>query len=246
MRPLAAPRASASTSACPALALALALGLLAAAGLAAGAGARPRSDTRLDLMNSSLVRTTLGSLRGVVRPELGLRYFKGVPFAEPPVNALRWQPPVPVKPWVPAVLEADRHAPLCAQHIDTPPWETLKVNGWPVEDCLYLDVTTPLCAPDPGSTSKGWPVLLWIFGGGFYAGGLDDTMIDPRGITHRNRDVVVVRVAFRVGVFGQLGSRELQARSSDGSTGNYGLQDQRLAMASAKRAAKQQARRGYR
>ena len=87
---------------------------------------------RMNSQNSSLVITRLGSLRGVVQDELNLRYFKGVPYAQPPVQELRWQPPVPRQPWLPAVLQADTHKDNCAQHIDTPPWATMKINGWSV------------------------------------------------------------------------------------------------------------------
>jgi para-nitrobenzyl esterase len=184
-------------------------------------------------------------VRGVVQPELGIKTFKGIPYAEPPVDALRWLPPVPKQSWTPTTRQAVSSAANCAQHIDKPAWDTLDVNGWPTEDCLYLDVFAPYngavggggstgaaagSTADGSSTSKSanssststststtageaglLPVMVYIFGGGYYAGGVKDSMLDPTGmVANAAHPTIVVKVNFRVGIFGQLGAEELR------------------------------------
>jgi para-nitrobenzyl esterase len=82
-------------------------------------------------VNAALIQTPLGALRGEVID--GVRVFRGVPFAEPPVGALRFKPPVKVKPWV-----EEREASLFSA-------EAMQDGDRDVpksEDCLYLNVWT--------------------------------------------------------------------------------------------------------
>jgi|EP01049_Picozoa_sp_SAG25_P001506 para-nitrobenzyl esterase len=137
----------------------------------------------------TLVEVEGGVLRGVSQPELGLRYWRGIPFAAPPVHSRRWLPPAPVTPWRPRIRQADVHRANCAQHDDDPRWTTLLSDGWPTEDCLYLDVTAPLAAAASGQL----PVLFYIFGGGYYKGGLNDNMLDPRGLVECAWPLFIVR-----------------------------------------------------
>jgi para-nitrobenzyl esterase len=98
-----------------------------------------------------------GMVRGTA--EGGLISFKGIPFAQPPVGALRWRAPQPVEPWQ-GVRDASKFGPDAVQ-LPTPgaaPWPTS-------EDCLYLNVWRPA-----DQTDRPLPVLVWIYGGGLVRG----------------------------------------------------------------------------
>src|SRR5579863_8186577 len=86
------------------------------------------------------VKTANGVLEGTVNPATGIRMFKGVPFAQPPVGDLRWKEPQPPNDWT-GVRKADRFGPRCAQR---PVFGDMnfRSNGMS-EDCLYLNIWTP-------------------------------------------------------------------------------------------------------
>lgn len=154
-------------------------------------------------------KVTGGEVRGVVVDNISV--FKGIPFAAPPVGALRWKAPAAVQPWT-GVKKADAFGPACMQ----PP--NSQGNTAPVsEDCLYLNVWTP--AKKPGEKI---PVIVWIHGGGFSGGSTSIPMYDGMGFAKKG--VVLVSVAYRVGPFGFLAHPELSRESGRGS-GNYGLED---------------------
>ena len=146
-----------------------------------------------------------------------LTVFKGVPFAAPPVGALRFKAPAPVVAWT-GVKEASAFAPACMQKSEADPAigaPALKVS----EDCLYLNVWTPA-----KSAGEKLPVMVWIHGGGFTAGA---TSYDRyNGANLAKKGVVVVSVAYRVGSFGFLAHPALSAESPHHVSGNYGLLDQ--------------------
>ena len=96
------------------------------------------------------------------------------------------------------------------------------------EDCLYLSLYAPL-KTDAGFGT--WPVMVFVYGGSFGSGGIGMVpLYNGRGIVEETRGHVVVFVNYRISALGFLGSDELAADSADGSTGNYGLQDQRQAL----------------
>ena len=144
----------------------------------------------------------------------GVSVFKGIPFAAPPVGALRWKAPQPVQPWS-GVKQADRFGPNCMQ--DASFARTFGAPDLMGEDCLYLNVWTPARTP-----ADKLAVMVWIYGGGF-AGGM--TSIPAYDGTHfAKQGVVLVSVSYRLGAFGFLAHPELSRESGKGS-GNYGLQD---------------------
>jgi para-nitrobenzyl esterase len=158
-----------------------------------------------------LVRTADGWVRGV--PAAGYSEYAGIPYAAPPVGALRWAPPQPVAPW-PGVLDATHFGNRCVQGTGWDPgYSTPKLT----EDCLYLNVYAPATA------QKNLPVLVWIHGGGFTGGAGQDT--DPRQYVQKN-DAVVVTINYRLGILGYLNLPQLPA---DGR-GNFGLLDQQAAL----------------
>jgi para-nitrobenzyl esterase len=152
-----------------------------------------------------------GPLAAVAPDRRGVRVYKGLPFAAPPVGALRWRAPQPVAPWRdPRATHA--FGPSAMQG---PIWDDIDLAGAGVsEDCLYLNVWTP-------STRERLPVLLWIHGGGFAAG----SGAEPRyeGARLAAGGIVVVTVNYRLGAFGFLAHPELTAES--GFSGDWGLHD---------------------
>ncbi|MEV7040535.1 carboxylesterase family protein [Amycolatopsis sp. NPDC051061] len=130
------------------------------------------------------VEIAAGALRGAERD--GVRTFLGVPYAEPPVGELRFRAPRPAAPWS-GLREAVEWAPRAPQ-------PELTGRGFTGdEDCLYLNVYAPA---SPGS----YPVLVWIHGGG----GVMGAPHQFDGSAFARRGVVVVTVAYRLGVLGML------------------------------------------
>jgi para-nitrobenzyl esterase len=141
----------------------------------------------------------------------GLTVYKGLPFAAPPVGDLRWRAPQTAAGWT-GVRNADRHAPGCLPSMGDPP------PSGASEDCLYLNVWTP--AKKAGDRL---PVLVWIYGGGFNGGSTSAPVHD--GAKLARRGVVLVSIAYRVGVMGFFAHPELSAESPRHVSGNYGLLD---------------------
>lgn len=167
-----------------------------------------------------VVHTTDGLLRGVTL-QSGVRSFRGIPFAAPPVRELRWKPPQPAHRWQ-GVRPADRFADQCMQarvYADM-----MFRNAGTSEDCLYLNVWTPADA----RPNAGLPVLVYFFGGGFTAGDGSEFRYDGESLAKRG--IVVVTLSYRLGIFGFFSHPELTAESSAGASGNYGLMDQTAAL----------------
>jgi para-nitrobenzyl esterase len=95
------------------------------------------------------------------------------------------------------------------------------------EDCLSLNVFTPAAPTVPGLL----PVLVWVHGGSWLQGGANEQRLNASWMVALAPRVVVVTINYRLGVLGFLGSPQLQNRSETGTTGNYGLLDQRAALA---------------
>jgi len=167
-----------------------------------------------------VVHAQSGSLRGLLIQGGPGAVFKGVPYAQPPVGALRWREPLPMEPWS-GVRDALRSGPPAAQ-------ASLKWNDAMAaassEDCLYLDVWTP--RPE---NAAGLPVMVWFHGGGHVGGsGGFDPLYD--GTQMIRRGVILVVVEFRLGVFGFFSHPELSRESAHGTSGNYGILDQVAAL----------------
>jgi para-nitrobenzyl esterase len=160
------------------------------------------------------VRSPAGAVRGT--SEGALNIFKGIPFAEPPVGALRWKPPVPKAKWL-GVRDATEFGPACWQPVS-------KLNNiyagetFPMsEDCLTLNIWAP-------AKARKAPVFFWIYGGALTTGTSREAKYDGRKLAERG--VVVVSINYRVGVLGWLAHPELSKESPDDVSGNYGLLDQ--------------------
>lgn len=145
----------------------------------------------------------------------GMKSWLGIPYAAPPVGALRWRPPVEPRKWS-APLQAKVLPSACAQNADLGVFA--KAGG--AEDCLYLNVYTP-AKPD-NSVRK--PVVVWIHGGALRVGQGAD--YDPSNLVQAG--AVVVTLNYRLGLFGFFDHPALDREKHP--TGNYGLMDQQAAL----------------
>ncbi|MFG2721870.1 carboxylesterase/lipase family protein [Streptomyces sp. NPDC048416] len=155
-----------------------------------------------------VVHTRAGAVRGSAHD--GYRIFDGVPYAAPPVGALRWAAPRPAAAWS-GIRDATRPSPACAQPAGEVP------GGSTSEDCLYLNVT----APSDASAGHPRPVIVWLHGGGFTTGA--GSSYDAHRMA-TGGDVVVVTVDYRLGALGFLGRAGLPG------SGTFGLADQQAAL----------------
>jgi para-nitrobenzyl esterase len=200
--------------------------VLAYEGVGAGGGKRvPRNTTTSQMIRKLLnvpsdelgdrVETDQGWVSGGPAKKAGVRAFKGVAYAQPPVGSLRWRAPEPVKEWVGLKLATD-FSPNCTQP---------SKPGDPVssEDCLYLNIWT-----GAQKSTERRPVLVWIHGGGFSAGSGRDARIDGENLAARG--IVMLTLNYRVGPLGFLAHSELTKESAYHASGNYGLLDQVAAL----------------
>ncbi|XP_068247581.1 esterase E4-like [Palaemon carinicauda] len=149
-----------------------------------------------------------------VPPSTGRPFFsfRGIPYALPPVGRLRWREPEDLDgPWPGGRLDATQFRQLCPQYN----YGSNKVEGQ--EDCLYLNVYTPV---NPAQGSARLPVLVFLHGGNYLRG--TASTLGPRKLLREN--IVLVTVNFRIGILGFLSTR------SEYLAGNYGLLDQLSAL----------------
>ena len=168
--------------------------------------------------SAQAVSVAEGRLEGVTLPS-GVRAWRGVPFAAPPVRELRWRAPQPARPWV-GVFHADRFAPMCLQPLRSRTMNHYFGDEATSEDCLYLNIWAPARPPTSG---KRYPVVVWIYGGAFNVGSA--SMANYSGASLAQKGVVQVNLAYRVGALGFLAHPDL-TREGGGASGDYGLMDQ--------------------
>jgi para-nitrobenzyl esterase len=165
------------------------------------------------------VKTANGVVEGVAEKS-GIRSFKGIPFAAPPVGNLRWKEPQAAKNWT-GVRKADKFGPRAMQR---PIFGDMSFRSDGVsEDCLYLNVWTPA-----KTGTERLPVLVYFYGGGFVAGDGSEPRYDGESMAQKG--IVTLTVNYRLGLFGFLAHPELTRESPHKASGNYGLMDQRAAL----------------
>ncbi|XP_071789077.1 cholinesterase-like [Asterias amurensis] len=138
--------------------------------------------------------------------------FKGIPFAEPPVGALRFRAPVEKSSWGSEVYNATYFRYACIQ--GSGGQNTIYTN----EDCLYLNIYAP-----SSRRLEGVPVMVWIHGGAFTLGSGSQPGYDGMPLVAVG-DVIVVTLNYRLDILGFL------TTDDEASTGNAGLKDQQMAM----------------
>ncbi|MCW2929330.1 MAG: carboxylesterase family protein [Actinomycetia bacterium] len=181
-----------------------------AAALIAGAGAAAASPGH-GPGRSPVIRTADGWVQG--KTAGATAEYLGIPYAAPPVGALRWQPPHPAASWH-GIRAATSLAPHCPQPAS--PFGVASTS----EDCLYLNVFAPA-----GARDRNLPVMVWIHGGALVVGESDD--YNPAALVRDG--VIVVTINYRLGALGFLADSAL-AKTPGGPSGNYGLMDQQAAL----------------
>lgn len=156
--------------------------------------------------------------------------YRGIPYAAPPVGELRWQLPQSVQPWD-TVMLADHWSAASWQAPHDPNDGNYGVEFYAEdpefsEDCLYLNIWTPLGAS--GHAERKLPVALWIHGGAYHAGWSFEPEFD--GEAWAARGVILVTINYRLGVFGFMSHPLLTAANAEGISGNYGIYDQLKAL----------------
>src|SRR6185312_9007185 len=164
---------------------------------------------------AQVVHTATGNVQGVhdgVADE-----WRGVPYARPPVGALRWRPPRPAQAWT-GTRGATQFATECAQPAFNEQGQVTGADG--SEDCLYLNVFVPAGA----SPSSRLPVMVHLHPG---ANSVGAPYQDADAFVRRG--VIVVTMAYRLGMFGFVAHPALSAENG-GTSGEYGLLDQIAAL----------------
>lgn len=191
------------------------IAVLVATSAVVGCGGDGSSTPRTAAADPTLVQTQQGPVKGVEAN--GVQTFLGIPYAAPPVGALRWQPPAPA-PARTGTLDASTAGAECVQGGATP---TSAPDG--AEDCLYLNVYRPAA-----TSATPLPVIVAIHGGGFTLGSA--LFIDGTSLA-RDNDVIVVAMNYRLNALGFLAHPALSAEdATTHASGNYGLMDQAAAL----------------
>jgi para-nitrobenzyl esterase len=164
---------------------------------------------------SNIVQTNKGKVEGIF--ENGLFVFRGIPYAAPPVGALRWMPPQPATAWK-GVRQSKTFGSIAPQNpriFAIMPAEEPEPQS---EDCLFLNVCTP------GLDNKKRPVMVWIHGGAFSIGSGSQARFRNGSLAKRG-DVVLVTINYRLGILGFLNLKQITGGKIP-ATGNEGLLDQ--------------------
>ena len=160
-----------------------------------------------------VVDTEHGKVEGIETQ--GIRAWRGIPFAEPPVGDLRWEPPQEHVDWS-GTRSAGAYGAKCIQGEPTPGQTGAVVAPGSSEDCLYLNVNAPEDADD-------LPVIVVIHGGGFVVGTGNHPIANSPAVVKRG--VVLVSMNYRLGRFGFFAHPALE-----GGIANFGLLDQVAAL----------------
>lgn len=142
---------------------------------------------------SAIVLTSLGKIKGrQTRSKNGKQVFafKAIPYGQPPVGELRFEKPQPAMPWQRTLDAAKKESPACLQVNVMSPESRFFIGQ---EDCLYLNVFTPLIPG--GGMSVLLPVIVWIHGGAFCVGSNDSKLYGPELIL--DHGVVLVSINYR-------------------------------------------------
>ncbi len=160
-----------------------------------------------------IIQLDSGPIKG--KTDAAVDMFIGIPYAEPPVGALRWKPPQSVIAWT-EVRNSTKFGPACPQ-------PNQQGSATYSEDCLYLNVWAPTEKPIPKL-----PVMVWIHGGAFNFGAGSLPEYDGKNLAQKG--VVVVTINYRLGPLGFLVHPLLSQESALATSGNYGLLDQIAAL----------------
>jgi para-nitrobenzyl esterase len=175
-------------------------------------------NVRAQSNNAFPVQITIenGVIEGNYDTKTGIQTYLGVPFAKPPIGELRWKAPQPAENWQ-GVKETKKFGPRPMQTIVFGDMNSRSEGV--SEDCLYLNVWTPA-----KRNTKGLPVLVYFYGGGFVAGDGAEPRYD--GESMAKKGIVTVTANYRLNIFGFFAHPELSAEAPYKASGNYALLDQ--------------------
>lgn len=139
-------------------------------------------------MAIGIVKTASGAVSGV--EQNGITVFRGIPYAAPPVGALRWRAPQPAPAWA-GVRDCTAFGDMCIQNGGFVGMDAF-LHHPQSEDCLYLNIWTPANA-----AGEDLPVHFWIHGGGFQ-GGLGDEPL-YQGVSLVEQGEILVTINYRLG-----------------------------------------------
>ncbi|HEY3742804.1 MAG TPA: carboxylesterase family protein [Bryobacteraceae bacterium] len=160
------------------------------------------------------IRVESGLLTGIAGARPGVRVYKGVPYAAPPIGPLRWKEPQPAAKWT-GIRKADQFGPSCTRGVS----KYMPAPYGMSEDCLHLNIWTPA-----KTLADGLPVMVWIHGSGFFDGAGTEPRYDGESLA--SKGVIVVTFNYRLGILGFLAHPALARESAHHSSGNYGFLDQ--------------------
>jgi para-nitrobenzyl esterase len=173
------------------------------------------ADADVPIATGLTIPTAEGEVHG---KQLGkTRAFLGIPYAQPPVGALRWRAPQPPAAHA-NLLETTDYAHICPQNLPIVGWD-----GRSDENCLFLNIWTPDPAP-----SKPLPVMVYLHGGAYQLGSGGD-QYDGQKLSEA-QNIVTVTLNYRLGALGFLAHPALTAENGSSGSGNYGLLDQQQAL----------------
>ena len=178
--------------------------------------------TLLGCAQSNIVQINSGSIEGTTEEDYPtVAVYRGIPYAKPPLEELRWAPPQPVEPWEGVQPATDFSSECMQTAVEEGLYTTAPAST--SEDCLYLNVWT-----DTQATEDDRPVMVWIHGGAFILG--SGSTPGYNGADLASKGAVVVTINYRLGVFGFFGHPALTAESEHGVSGNQGIYDQIAAL----------------
>jgi len=155
---------------------------------------------KLKAQDDLIRQTSNGLIRG--RSSSNVNLWLGVPFAEPPVDHLRFKRPFSKSNWT-GILNTNTVSSICMQ------------SSGGSEDCLKLNIILPK------NISLSMPVVIWIHGGGFTGGSAGSSYYSNFAVYNK---VIVVAIQYRLGIFGFMSLNSIDA------PGNMGLLDQSMAI----------------
>ena len=180
------------------------------------------------LSSETRLMTNNGPVIGFI-DQLGIQKWLGIPFAEPPINELRWRAPIKINNWK-TLKEVNSFSPPCVQFQSSLTADGLVKPGDIIgsENCLYLNVYAPSSSKNKlENNNELLPVMVWIHGGGNTTGMPSE--YNPE-IFVKTENIIVVSISYRLGFFGWLSHPLIREQVGLNASSNFGLLDQIMAI----------------
>ena len=180
------------------------------------------------LSSETRLMTNNGPVIGFI-DQLGIQKWLGIPFAEPPINELRWRAPIKINNWK-TLKEVNSFSPPCVQFQSSLTADGLVKPGDIIgsENCLYLNVYAPSSSKNKlENNNELLPVMVWIHGGGNTTGMPSE--YNPE-IFVKTENIIVVSLSYRLGFFGWLSHPLIREQVGLNASSNFGLLDQIMAI----------------